>query len=77
MEVIYQVVGIREVDYINKNNKNVKGRTLFVTYSTNGVVGLATKDFYCNGDVANMIMVDDCIKIYFNEFGKVAQIVKL
>lgn len=73
-DVVYEVVGIREVDYMSKSNKQVKGRNLSVVYDDKNTVGKATDNLFCSGDIANSIVVGDKIDILYNKYGRIVMV---
>lgn len=73
--MFYEVVGIEQVDYVNKAGKRVTGIRLYCMTDRKKVVGKATKEFYCNGDIAAHVNTGDIIRVFYNEFGNVEEIV--
>lgn len=75
-DVVYEVVGIREVDYMSKSNKQVTGRNLCVIYDDKNTVGKATDNLFCSGEVANFVVVGDKIEILYNKYGRIVLVQK-
>ena len=68
-----KIIGIKKVDYTNKQGRQVNGTELHVSYPDNKVDGQAVDKFYISS------MVNDCtsakigknVNILFNQYGKV------
>lgn len=73
-KIMYEVVGIREVDYLSKSNKQVKGRNLCVVYDDNSTVGKAVDNLFCSGEIANSIVVGDKVDILYNKYGRIVMV---
>lgn len=79
---MFKVIGIRNVDYWNKNNIHIEGIEINTVYESANVEGYAVKTFYFSSRVLenNRIThfnLDDEIVVYYNEFGKVIKIEKV
>lgn len=72
-----KVVGIQNVDYVNKKNQQVKGVTLHCVIDDDRVNGQAVESYFIsarNNDVyeaAKGISLGSNIVVYYNRFGYV------
>ena len=79
-----KVVGIQEVDYVNKKNQPVKGVTLHCVLDDDRVKGQAVESYFISArnedcyEVARGIALGANIAVYYNRFGYVdsVQVVK-
>lgn len=67
------IVGIKNVDYTNKNGKQVKGKELHLVYDDNRIEGKGVKSFYVRYDFPNLdkVKLKDRVTLYFNEYKQV------
>ena len=78
---MYSVVGIKEVNYTNKQGKPVEGKTFYlVDLDTRpGVTGNAVLEQFVSArcdawNIAQNIKVNDKVNFYYNRFGQVGTI---
>lgn len=64
------VLGIQNIDYVNKTGKHVVGLKLFVSYVDSHVDGRACLDVYISGEVQISPSVGDDIILFYNRFGR-------
>lgn len=75
---MYKVTGYRKVEYTNKNGKEVKGIELYVVCDEerNGLTGFMTDKLWLGSKIAYSPAVNDQIRVYFNRYGSVDEVVK-
>ncbi len=71
------LLGIKKVDFISKDNKAIKGKTIYVCFSEENTVGLATNHFYIRDDIALNAEIEDDISIDFDHKGRILAISKI
>lgn len=73
---MYEIVGIRVVDFADRDGNQIKGRKIFVTSQDDNVDGLLTDSFFLSaGSFGGIsLKVGDIVDIRFNRYGKIASI---
>ena len=71
----YEVIGIREVNYVNKKDQKVIGRMLYVQYCRNDTVGVAVMDMYVPGVAAADVQYGDMVTPLYNRWGRVVSVI--
>lgn len=72
-----KVVGIQDVDYVNKRNQPVKGVTLHCELDDDRVDGQAVESYFISArnsdayEIAKGISLGASISVYYNRFGNV------
>lgn len=67
-----KVIGIKKVDYINKQGRHVEGSELHCSFPANNVDGLCVDKFYMTSGFPNLdkVKIGKEYNIYFNQYGK-------
>lgn len=75
--MLANVIGLRPLDFSTKDNKQIRGMQLFVSFVENGVTGHATDKLFVRADVElpKKLQVGQEIDIYFDRKGKVEAVV--
>lgn len=70
----YTVIGIREVDYVNKAGRRVQGTALYVTYPRKGVIGLACEEIYISSSaqIEGELSIGCSVTVLYNRFHSAA-----
>lgn len=71
----YEVIGIREVNYVNKKDQKVIGRMLYVQYCRDDTVGMAVMEMYVPGLAAEGVHYGDTVTPLYNRWGRVVSVV--
>jgi len=68
-----KVVGIQNIDYINKAGRHVSGVNIHAMYTDNRTEGYAVDKFYLPADFPNLenVKINSDVDVYFNQYGKV------
>ena len=75
MDDRYEVIGYREVNYVNKQDRKVMGRVLYTQYCRNDTAGLAVMEMYVPGNAAADVRVGDLVTPLYNRRGRVVSVV--
>lgn len=78
--MIYQVIGISEVHYKNKQGNEVNGTRLYLVYDSNSpsLQGQGCEAVFVGNRVElPSLMVGDLINLLYNRFGSVESVVKV
>lgn len=69
----YEIVGIRNVDFKDKQDRLVQGLKLFLSYKDQHIVGIGTESIFVSQDKIGdkKFKLGDKIRIYYNKYGKV------
>lgn len=73
----YEVIGIQRREYDSKKTgQHVVGYNIFVTYTANGVDGVACESLWISEQVFMDadIMLGDKVNVMYNRYGRVASI---
>lgn len=76
---MFKIVGIKNIDYINKNDKHIQGCELHTIYEDGKVEGYATENFYISQSILDEsgiedVKVDDMIECFYNKFGRISRV---
>ena len=71
----YEVVGIREVNYVNKRDQKIIGRTLYAQYCRDDTAGVAVLEMYVPGTAAADVQLGDVVTPLYNRWGRVVSVV--
>ena len=71
----YEVVGIREVNYVNKRDQKIIGRTLYAQYCRDDTAGVAVFEMYVPGTCADDVKIGDVVTPLYNRWGRVQSVV--
>lgn len=71
----YEVVGGRDVNYVNKRDQKVIGRMLYVQYCRDDTVGVAVMEIYVPGNAAEAVKIGDVVTPLYNRWGRVVSVV--
>lgn len=71
----YEVVGVREVNYVNKRDQKIIGRTLYVQYCRDDTRGVAVFEIYVPGAGADDVKIGDVVTPLYNRWGRVQSVV--
>ena len=75
---MYKVVGIKEVNYVNKNNRQVSGVELHCLTEDKKINGYAADKIYVSDSLISGLSrypeLNDCIDILYNKYGSIAHI---
>lgn len=63
------VIGIRHVEYDNKQGRHIIGDKLYVTFSEKGTDGVASFDVFLSGSEVIPSIGDEII-LYYNRYGR-------
>ena len=75
--IIYTIMGVRALDFLDDNGKAVKGTQLFVCFPEPGVTGHMTEKFFVrDGIQLPELKPTDTVNIYFSRKGKVEAVSK-
>lgn len=74
MDERYEVIGYREVDYVNKQGRKVMGRVLYTQYCRNDTVGLAVCEMYVPGNCVCDVNIGDVVTPLYNRRGRVQSV---
>lgn len=76
---MYEIIGKKNVDYFSKRaGKQVTGVTLYLTFADENIEGLGVKEVFISSKVGYQytdFAVGSVVKIYYNEFGGIADII--
>lgn len=67
-----RILGIENVDYMNKNGKHITGFKLHLGYEKDNTIGLAVINEFVK-DIGN-VQIDDEVELLYNKFGQVVHI---
>lgn len=77
---IYTLVGMRNVDYTNKNGKHVQGWNLYFTYEDPRIAGVGVEDVYIGKRYFDSLSfvpeLGHSCQLVYNKFGDLSDIVK-
>lgn len=68
------VIGVRKIDYDNKEGKHISGYRLYVLYSDNRVVGDACMEVFISSRISYNPTVGDHVFLLYNRYGSVADV---
>ena len=71
----YEVVGIREVNYVNKKNQKVIGRMLYTQYCRDDTSGVAVMEMYVPGSAAADVQLGDMVTPLYNRWRRVVSVI--
>lgn len=71
----YEVIGYREVNYVNKKDQKVTGRMLYTQYCRDDTYGVAVLEMYVPGAAAADVRVGDLVTPLYNRWGRVVSVV--
>lgn len=71
----YEVIGCREVNYVNKKDQKVIGRMLYTQYVRDDTAGVAVMEMYVPGNAAADVRVGDLVTPLYNRWGRVASVI--
>ena len=71
----YEVVGIREVNYVGKKGQKVVGRMLYVQYCRDDTVGVAVLEMFVFDDGAADVRVGDMVTPLYNQWGRIEGVI--
>lgn len=71
----YEVIGIREVNYVNKKDQKVIGRVLYTQYVRDDAAGVAVMEMYVPGNAVADVRVGDVVTPLYNRWGGVVSVV--
>ena len=71
---IYTVIGIRDIDFVAEDGRNIKGISVYYTYETFGVDGVATDKVFISERLLaeKTVEVGDFIRVFFTRKGTVS-----
>lgn len=74
---MFKVVGFRKVQYTNKANKEVRGTEVYVINdeAREGVTGYECEKLWLSERVSYKPKVNENIRVYYNRFGTVDEVV--
>lgn len=75
MDERYEVIGYRDVNYVNKQDRQVSGRILYAQYVRDDTAGVAVLEMYVPGDGAAAVKIGDVITPLYNRRGRVQSLV--
>ena len=75
MDERYEVIGVREVDYTNKQDRRVIGRVLYTQYCRNDTAGVAVSEMYVPGTAAADVQLGDMVTPLYNRRGRLVSVV--
>lgn len=76
----YAIVGVKMVDFEDKQGKPIKGASLYIVSKDKSVIGMKAQKIWLNEDICDMLdfdltkSVNRKLHVFFNEYGKVADI---
>lgn len=76
----YAIVGVKMVDFEDKQGKPIKGASLYIVSKDKSVIGMKAQKIWLNEDICDMLdfdltkSVNQKLHVFFNEYGKVADI---
>lgn len=70
----YQIVGIEKVSYKNKENHDINGCKLYLTYTKKGIEGVACETVFVKNELAEGLVIGMSVYLLYNKYGRVAQI---
>lgn len=73
----YEVVGFRKVDFKDKDDKQVSGHTLYLQRVNPDVIGIETVKQFISSRIDYSPALGDTIRLVYNRYGKIAQIMVL
>lgn len=73
---MFKVVGFRKVQYTNKANKEVRGTELYVVNDEvrEGVTGYETDKLWLSERITYRPKLNECIRVYYNKFGSIDEV---
>lgn len=74
---MFKVVGFRKVQYTNKAGKEVRGTELYVVNDEvrEGVTGYETDKLWLSERITYRPKVNENVRVYYNKFGTVDEVV--
>lgn len=63
------VLGVRDIEYDNKQGRHITGTRLYVSFDERGTDGLACMDIFLNSEI-NPPLVGDQIIVHYNRYGR-------
>lgn len=70
----YEVVGIREVDYVNRRGQRITGCVLHTQYCRDDTAGVAVLEMYVPGTGADDAKIGDLVTPLYNRRGRVQSV---
>lgn len=76
----YAIVGVKMVDFKDKEGNPIKGASLYIVSKDKSVIGMKAQKIWLNEDICDMLdfdltkSVNQKLHVFFNEYGKVADI---
>lgn len=71
----YEVKGMLKVDYVNAQDKRIVGTRLNLVFDDSKWQGEAAEIVYVPGDKANHVKVGDFVRLLYNRYGKIDEVV--
>ena len=76
----YEILGVKMVDFEDKQGKPIKGASLYIVSKDKSVIGMKAQKIWLNEDICDMLdfdltkSVNQKLHVFFNVYGKVADI---
>lgn len=71
---MYNIIGIKVIDYTNKQNRRVVGKELHVTFLQDNIDGVGVEKLYIPDKLPCNVKIGDDIDVYYDKYGSIIAI---